>query len=426
MSRRVSRRASVYLMALGSAMLVTIIGVGAVLAVQVRQDGVQAANDFVAARFLAQSAVDQGLLILATESDWRTSYTNGAWLSKIALGDGRLTLLGQDPDDDDLADDGADSLILTGMGACGKSQYNLSVTLVPPIEPLEALSTCLHAGGDIDVDWAGSFTGTGAPLSANGYLWNLGTINADVEVQGGTTNTPINGTVTTPAPDKDLPDDDVFDKYVALATQISPPATMEFSVLAPGRNPWGALNADGVYYIDTGGGDLMIQATRIHGTLVVRTRGGIVYVAQQVLLHPARPDYPALIVRGHLQVGFESSNDLVESWWGTNYNPVGAPYEGQTDSDLSDRYFNGIQGLVHVTGSFRCVANSHIRGAVICEGDVYIDSALKVTHDPDLASSPPLHYTSYGPMAIVPGSWRQTIGLPVMAVAEAAAMAVEK
>ncbi|MCK4343308.1 MAG: hypothetical protein KAY37_16460 [Phycisphaerae bacterium] len=403
------RCASVYVMVFSSALLVTLIGVSAVLAVRVRHRSIQGDKSFIAARGYAQSAVDLGLYTIANDPDWRTNYPNGAWFSDRSLGNGSITLTGVDPDDGDLSDSEGDSLVLVGTGNSGEACYHLQVTLVPPIQPLAALGTCLHAGDDVFVWFDGALSATDAPLSANDQFKNFGSVNGDVEADSVFAWNPINGTVTEGAAPKDLPDAGVFSEYVALATPIAFTGNISGTVLGPGLNPWGATNPDGVYYIDTAGSDLRIEGTRLEGTLLVDTGGGVLYIGEQVLFNPAREDYPVLIVDGDLSVEFDNSSPLEESDWETNFNPPQLPYEGQSDSDQSDEYPNELHGLVHVTGNLACQEHSIIQGVVICEGNAVCDDHLELTHDPDLVDAPPLHYTSYGVPAISPGSWQQTL-----------------
>lgn len=419
------RRASIYVLALGTALLVTVIGVSAVMTVRTRQEATSGSNDFVAARYYAQTAVEIGMYTMAVDPDWRTNLSNGVWISKSTFGDGSITLRGEDPADNDLGDDESERVVLTGSGICGPSRYHLQVTLVPPLEPLEALNTCLHAAGGISVEWTIQLNATGAPVSTNAALQNWGYVNSDVEALLIQTVRAINGTVTTGAAAKAAPNADVFDKYVALARQIPFPGNINGVVLAKTVNPvGGGVSPDGIYYIDTGGSDIWIQTSRLECTLLINTQGATAHVANQIFARPASPEYPALVVKGNLNVGLDSGHPLRE--WETyrNYNPPQAPYEGLFDTDTSDEYPSEIRGLVHATGNFRCEDYSKIVGAVICEGLATCEDRLDLEHTPSLYASPPLHYTHYGVPIVEPGSWRQAL-LSTAMEAEAEAKEIE-
>jgi hypothetical protein len=320
-----------------------------------------------------------------------------------------LTLKGEDPNDGDLSNNRGDPLVLTGIGACGAAQYGLRVTLVPPVEPLAALNTCLRAAGNVIVRWGVTLKAVGAPISTNGSLNNSGTVIGSVEAASVSISTPIGGTVTVPAPAKDPPDSDVYDKYAAVATSIPIYTYMDSTLLGPQSNPWGSANPDGVYLIDTQGLDLWIQGVRVYGTLVIRTHGASVYLGPAVYMSPARSDYPALIVRGRLDLGLDSGTPLRESDWSVNFNPNGAPYQGRTDIDQADEYPSEVHGLIHVTGDFDPQTYSKVQGVIICEGTVTCYANLDLVHDATLYSSPPRHYTTFGTPVVSPGSWQQTL-----------------
>ena len=244
-------------------------------------------------------------------------------------------------------------------------------------------------GGGAGASW----TVSGAPASTNALMEIRGTLVGDVEAASSfITGTHI-GIATVPSPAKALPSNTLFAQYVALATQIPYSGPISGKVLAPGYNNYGgSVDPNGVYYIDTGGSDLLIEGSRINGTLIVETRGWDVILKSELLLHKNVPTYPVLIVNGDITFDFTgSAAGLKESLWGVNFNPVGAPYLGFGDTDQIDDFPSGIEGLVHCTGRF-LVKNTlaTIRGAIICESDARILSDLTIIHDPSLLIYPPL------------------------------------
>ena len=414
MEMRTTRRSrllgSVYIHVLGASMLVTIIGLAAVTAVRLQTRAVQRASDDVVARACAVSAVELGLLQVEQDPNWRTAWPNGAWLSDKSLGDGTFILEGVDPQDGDLTDSVYEPLILTGIGTKGIARHKMQVVLVPVIGPLEALDTCLHASETVTVGLGHSITVQGAPLSTNAVLNVSGTVNGDAEadtVQGSGT---IAGSTTAPADAKEMPGSSVISDYIARATVVPYSGAMDKVVLAAGSNPWGPADPNGLYFIDTDGSDLQIKNTRIHGTLIVRTDGGILFVEDAVLMQNYRSDYPVLIVDGDVCIRHKSAGQqLSESACGTNFNPFGVPYDGQWDSDTSDTYDNEIRGLVHISGDLDLGETARIEGAIICEGQVYVGGTNVIVHDPGLCASPPEGYTYVERMKVSPGSWQQVV-----------------
>lgn len=408
-SARQRRRASIYILVLGCALIVTVIGLSAVTSVRLRQRSLSGGRDFATARWGAQSAVDLGMQMIEDDPDWRTNLGDGLWIDGLSLGEGTLSLRATDPDDGDLADNSGASLELTGIGRCDSAQYNLEVTLVSPLLPLPLLACAAHAGRDFGIDWTVPVQADGAPLSANVDLVNWGYVDGDVEADYVYTYFSIDGDITTNAPPRDLPASTVFDQYVDLATAMPNPWTISRVVIGPGYNPYGSGNAEGIYFIDTGGNDLWIEGARIEGTLVIDTHGATVHVSRDVLAQPARPEFPVLIVDGHLSLGLRSYSQLDEDDWGTNYNPPAVPYEGQSDTKLNDSYPSELRGLVHATGTISIQRETLVHGLLIAHRDINCYDELHIHYDPDLYENPPLGYTMFGPPEVVPGSWRQVI-----------------
>lgn len=132
------RRASLYIMTLATAMLVTLAGVTATLAVRVQQRGTQDLRGGIAARVAAQSALDLGLYVIETTPDWRNAYASDTWFDHLPLDQARYSLVVTDPDDGDLTDAPCDEVLLTGYGFCGNARQMLQVRIA-------------HAAADTDM-----------------------------------------------------------------------------------------------------------------------------------------------------------------------------------------------------------------------------------------------------------------------------------
>jgi len=404
------RRGSIYISVISAATMVAIIGAAALMVVRIQRRSAQAITDRAEARFYARSAVEQGLLWIEQAVDWRQIMPNGIWISGEPLGSGTLSLEVTDPSDGSLIDSQYDPVLVTGIGSKAQARHKTQLTLVPNIRPLEALNTCLHASGVVYVDSGKSITVVGAALSTNSILDNEGTIDGDAEAAAVATTGTITGTLTAPAPSKQMPDSSVFTDYKDKATVIPFPGAIDKVVISPGSNPWGATNADGLYFIDTGGKDLIIKNSRINGTLVVRTDGGAVILDDAVFLHNYRSDYPVLIVEGDVEIKIRSGEyGLSEASVKVNFNPAGSPYSGSWDDDKLDEYPNEIRGLVHVKGSLVMLQTARVRGCVICEGPVSFEELNQIIHDPSLYANPPGGYTFVDGMRISPGSWKQVV-----------------
>jgi cytoskeletal protein CcmA (bactofilin family) len=405
------RRGSIYVVVLGCAMAITVIGLSALLTLRVERRFAEGTSDFAQARLHAYSAIEDGLFRIHSDPGWRTTYPNGIWKSGAPIGSGIYTLIGEDLLDSDLSDSDTDSLVLTGVGIQGDARYKLEVTLVAQADPIEALRTAIHAGSMV-VMGGKSLTATDGPVSTNGLLQLDGGAEVFGDVECGSLNNggTISGTITVPAPTKSMPDPEVLNWYAGIATPVVVPDTIERAVLTPGYNPWGATNPDGAYLITKAGGTLNIVDSRIQGTLVIQMNGGSVVFGNAVFLQRYRSDYPVLIVDGNVEFLFASSgNELSESALATNFNPTGASYLGDTDVLQDDSYPSEIQGLVHVTGTLRLKSTATVKGVVICESEVTADDANVIVHDPTLYTSPPEGYTTPPTMVISDGSWKQVV-----------------
>jgi hypothetical protein len=347
---------------LGTAMLVTVIGLSALTALRIERRYAEGTSDLAQARIFARSAIEMGLYRIDIDPDWRTNNPNGVWIGKQTIGKGAYTLEGVDPADSDLTDWDADPVTLIGTGLSGAATYKLQVTVVAEVDPLEVLNTCLHAAGEIQVKGGDSVTVTGAPLSTNGNLRNDEIVYGDAHAATQSGGGAITGTATIPAPAKAMPNPAVFNHYksLATATPVDPP-DLNQNVVGPAYTPWGITNPDGVYYIDMAGHDLHIEKTRIYGTLVIDCPGHKVELRDHLFIQPVRPDYPALIINGNVEFKYKSDTSILsEDAEGTNFNPVGVPYESVTDGDIVDTYPNEVHGLVHIYGTIDFMENARV------------------------------------------------------------------
>ncbi len=391
-------------------MIVTLAGLSAMWLVRLQRRAAELQGDYAEAQLYAQAAVELGLHWISTDPDWRSRVVGTTWFADRPIGAGTCSLTAIDPIDGNVPDSPTDSVILTGIGVKGSARHKTEVTLAPESVPLEALRTCLHASGQVQVNSGKIVTVVGGPLSTNGNLRIDGTVDGNVEGATRSGGGTVTGTVTVPAAAKNLPDAGVFQTYKDLAVTIPyPGGTMEKVVLSPGSNPWGVASPDGVYYMDTGARDIIIRGIRLWGTLVIQTGGKKVTIDNAVLMQPYRADYPVLIVDGTVEISISSLQyGLSEAIWLTNFNPPGSPYEGNSDITMLGTYPNEIHGLVHVRGPLTLKASAWIRGAIICEDAASCTEANGITHNAALYTDPPMGYRTTK-LRTVAGSWKRAV-----------------
>ncbi len=403
------RRGSAYVAILGAATIVTVIGLSALLAARVRTRSANWVNDIIKARTYAQAGLQWAFLHISQDPDWRTTFPNGQWVNKQGIDDGSFSVWVTDPNDGDLGDSPEDPVLVKAAGYKGGARQLIQAELVPDTQPLEALNTCLHAAGQVEIKGGKTLTAADAPVSTNANLRNDGFLVGAVEAATRTGGGVVTGTVTVPAPAKGLPYGNVFEMYRSIATAVPDPGTIDKQLLTPGNNPWGFTHPDGVYYIDTGGSDLTIKDSRIHGTLVVKCPGKKVVLDSRVLLHNYRDNYPVLIVDGNVEIRLKSATETLEEDQSRNMNPPGSPYEGHSDFDNWDQYPCEVRGLVHVKGNLELEETARVRGVILCEGAVICDDNTRIIHNPDYYKTPPMGYIEVERMRISPGSIQQVM-----------------
>jgi hypothetical protein len=198
---------------------------------------------------------------------------------------------------------------------------------------------------------------------------------------------------------------DALAAYLAMGTQINfssltSGGEIRDTVLGPGRNPYGAANAAGVYFINCANQAITIRNARISGTLVLVNPGSGSSFTQSVLLEAATPGYPALLVSGDMTLNMDST-DLTEG--AGSMNPTGAPYRGVTDTDTTDTYPSMISGLVYVSGNLTISGSTTIYGPVLSVKAISF-SGTPVLY-PVMPSPTPPGFSTAGGFVPVSGSW---------------------
>ncbi|QOJ14359.1 MAG: hypothetical protein HRU75_06780 [Planctomycetia bacterium] len=409
MPRRL-RRAAMYVLVLGAATIVMIVGMSGLLAARIGGREAVLVSDFAAARANAYAAMQVGLLIIEQHSEWRGNFSTGQFFSPTPIGDGTMALTGIDPRDGDIANSDGDPLLLTASGAVRDARYHLQVLLSPTSDPIEVLRTAVHCGNKLTINSGVALRVNGAPASTNNEAALSGNIAGDLHAASRSGSGNVSGTTTIPAPEKPVPGANVIATYASRATAIPAATKLDKVVLGPGINPFGIPNPNGLYVISTGGASIEISNTRVFGTLVINAGGGTVYIRETGLFEAAGSSRPALLINGHLEIVTDPDQaGLVEAALDTNFNPPGAPYAGVSDSDKEDFYTSALRGLIHVTGNVRISGPIAIRGVLLAGGEVRVEADVTIDHDSKLVDSPPEGYDTPGPLSVTSGAWRQVV-----------------
>ncbi len=383
-----ARRGSIYVIVMATALIVLVLGVGAIAANKADAAARVAMRDEVFARRLAAAAAELAIQRAQNTPAWRSAAASPLF-TDLPLGRGFLSASVTDPVDGNLTNNTTDPVLITATGRLGTARQVFSVTATPRPVYAGCLAGVMHCGGNMLITSANvhSFS----PIGANGTVTaSSATVKADVYAASTISGTTYSGTNSASQAAKGMPDADVIAQYTAIATPIS------YSALSTGRlrrillsgatNPFGAVNARGVYSIDCGGSALDIQDCRITGTLVITNTSGVT-VSNSNYMSPWESGLPILLVSGGLGIN-TLSLDLVESGF-QNFNPAGNPYNGVTDSDTADRYPSMLQGIVYATGDVVLAQKVTVVGALVAGGRITVNSGAVVALTRQVTGSPP-------------------------------------
>lgn len=410
---------------LGSSMIVTVIGLTAVMVARVHHRTSESSGILTEARFCAQSAVEVVVGSTTIVSDWRTGLgiESGDTYGPMSFGPGQISYKLVDEVDGDLANDPDHGVRITGTGVVGGATFRYSAYAEPPAYPClfkaaNAVETFyVYGGATFTVDGAPAYCHRGGSLNMGLFYNSAGaTVNGDVEAAAVLNDGTINGTETENAPALTFPPSSTIDYYrdpnraTTIAWDAINDGNIKNTILSHAVNPYGSENPDGLYYIDVGDNSLTIKNCRIEGTLVISIASGqSLEIRKGIHWQPHRSDYPALIVLGGNQITIGIEYPLNEPDVEVNFNPTGMPYEGQTDSDQNDAYPGLIKGLIHIAGGELLLENStEIKGAVIAADRVGVKNNVTITYDRNLVLNPPKRYRA-SHLTLVEGTWRREL-----------------
>lgn len=400
-----SRRGSVYIIVLSTVLLVAVAGVSGVIAVREQRRSVETSVEVDKARLIAQSAMELAESQLQNTTTYRSSISSGTVVPSRAFAGGTMRVSAVDPGDANLSNSTLDDVTMTAWGVYGSATQMYQRRFKPSATPLDSLAVSAYAGINLSFSSATvrAYGVLGCAGSAAALLSNVW---ADVEAGVLATGMTFRQSTSSLARTRTLPTStEALAPYLAMGTQInfsslSGGGEIRDTVLGPGRNPYGAANAAGVYYINCANQSITIRDCRISGTLVLINPGSGSLFRNEVLLEASTPGYPALLVSGDMTLSIDST-DIHES--PINMNPAGAPYRGVSDNDTSDVYPSMISGLVYVSGNLTIDGSTTIYGPVLCAKTITF-KGTPVLYPVTPGPTPP-GFSTAGGFAPVSGSW---------------------
>ncbi|HSW44534.1 MAG TPA: hypothetical protein VLM89_03080 [Phycisphaerae bacterium] len=395
---------AVYLFVLTIAVIVAMTGL-TLVAVQRADLRVQMSlQRSLQAQHVAQAGIEYALGYLASQPNWRQTVPNGTWLVNMPFGPGTYTLQVADADGNPANND-TDPLTLTSTADVSGAASRIQVTIAP--RPYAALGYACFSQTTFDIRTNAALWG---PARAHQSLLSDG--NYDTEenaffetLKGSSVHLSLSpvryatSTLLYPRPGRD--------HYLALATPITGSVgstiTLSKYVLTPTRNSEspGQVNPNGIYALNAAGRDVLIERTRIKGTLIIHNGAGRkVTVQRAVLIEPAGTSCPTMLIYtagGEVDMNLDSSL-LSESSEKIDFNE---------DGDQTDSFPPLIRGVVWTESSYVQIRKSATTfSGCLMAGSISVHDRATVNDDPSLAQQVMPGFVDPD-MKIVSGSWKE-------------------
>lgn len=405
-TRPSTRRGSIYLLVIIVSAILTTIGLTTIAVVARELQSSRLVGSVGKARMLAVSGVDLAGHRLTNTPGWRTLYASTPIVNAEAIGSGIVTVTMGALDAAPLS-----PVSVLAEATVGEATQLMSVTFQPRAVPFDTLSHAVHVAGDAVFN--GAIVYADAPIAANNNIIAISSeIDADVEATGNINGGSYLGLITSGSALLSVPAATMFDDFAARAVPIPfaslPSGRIEDVVLSPGNQPYtGVTHPAGLYVIDCQGSNITVRNCRIVGTLILLNVGASSRISDAVLMEPARPGEPTLLVQGSITIRLRQFL-LSEPDLGTNFNPAGSPYEGVEDSTIDDRYPSEIRGLIYVSGTLSCVDRAVFDGVVLA-GRLECRDTFIVRHDRAIQSLPPDGFVEQPVFTAQPGTWEKAV-----------------
>ena len=377
-----------------------------------------------AALRLAESEIHRLAALINADSSWRASSANNVfsnWSSRTVDGSQadpasqvRYRLMDRDGD---LADEPFDPVQLTVHAKVGSSEAALTVEMESDPTPFDMLDHSVTATDDLQFESGGALTCERTVQVADDCKTNSWGILTTPQLQcSGMVQMALRGGQA-PA-SVSLPSFDVLEQYIAAGTRISTigiprsgsDLVIQDRLLTATDNPFGALDASGIYWLDAGGSKVVISHCRLKATLAIRNASEVEISGGIVWDYPTKAD---VILAADSPIVFRDvEGELSEPDRNVNFNPTSSAFRGTlSNGNTNDVYLSGLRGLLYSTDDLRVgplVQNSHLRiaGSVIAR-DIWIEGFVVVTSLDEILTDPPLGLRDPLPMRFVRGSLRR-------------------
>ncbi len=230
------RRGGVYIAVLGSALIIALLGMCALIGQRIENRLVSASTDIRQSQLNANTAVELALLTMKQDTSWRTKYSSGNWFTGRSTSNGTCTVNVVDPNDANLSNNSDDPVVVTGIGDSGLAEQRVQVTVDPRKDPLSCLRSAVAVGSTITL--SGDILRTNGLTTANTCTASTSQVYGRVEATSVTGST-YNGTTAVVTSDKrpTMPDwTSVFSYYRTNGVQLTYNNLPTWSTMNVARN----------------------------------------------------------------------------------------------------------------------------------------------------------------------------------------------
>ncbi len=357
-------------------------------------------------RLLARSALEWVLMTAGTDASWRTRYAGATTAFQVGSAGGVTVALSDA--DGNLADADNQLVRMSITVKTGRTVRRFEALAGPGPAPI--LSHAINATSSIHLGTAP--TEVAGPLYATSSISKALlplTITATKDGRFDVAPLGLVGVGLSPANILAAPVARPTIDLTALAAKATALPDMSgggYEVRAVSAtseaNSAGTPNAEGLYLINAGTLDVLIENVHIKGTLIIRASGTrTIQFGKGLVLESAAFGHPTLIIDAadgavdlNLDVGLRES-DLARDLNG--------------DGDMTDQLRTAINGLAISSAKTNTLRTSNwlLRGCLLCRS-ASIDSAISIDDDARLRTDVPIGFTD-GRLHLVQGSFREIL-----------------
>lgn len=420
LERRASRRGGyVYIVVLMTALIVSTLAMSSVWIARKHQLDQTSADEAYELASAADSAVELALARISENSAWRAQHVHNTEYGPFTLGNVSLFYRLLDPEGN-IGDGRLRDVSVIGIARRGTASYATRVEATPAGPAVTCLNHAIAINNSVRLTFQTAWMTTRSTFIRGNLVldWEAshsGSLNTTGSISG----TYINGPSSTGVGTVSYANESSLDRYVDEATNInitslplvSGRRTLSNRLISPNHNPVGGdLNEKGIYRINCNGANLDIENCRIVGTLILQNLGNDCKIKQNVYAQPAIENYPVFYIDGDIEIESRWGN-FSEATLGINLNPVGAPYQGVTNTTQTDIYPCRIDGLFYCRGEvyFDFASELDIVGTLVANSsnNSETQTSLRVTYDSSIAANPPPGFRQDTIMRPIRGTYRR-------------------